>query len=455
MSTIKLDKIAAASTSQAYAWYVVGALMFAYIVSGIDRIAITFLVAPIKSEFSLNDFEMGLLMGPAFGIFYALFGLPIGWLADFRSRRNIIVIGIVAWCAMTMACGFAGSFWALFATRIGVGIGEATLSPCALSIISDYHARGQRSLAVSCYMSGSFLGPALAFLFGASVVSWASSLTPWEFGDIGALAPWRMVFVVVGACGLIAALCVATIREPERSERLMRTPVGREASAPGLAEALRWLWGQWQGVGLLIVGMGCIFALGYTSYWMLSLFERTWHWEASRTGTAFALVTAGCAIVGTQFGGRLSDYWSRRGDSSGPLRGVLLGALIACPGYVLSPLMPNGGWAIFCQVVAWLGQAISSACAPVAVINAVPSELRSKLAALYFTIASLIGLMLGPSSVGWFSDAIGGPQGLRYALTVIGVLFGVLSVALFSASLRPYKATVRELERRLGLSAPR
>lgn len=434
------------AASSTYAWYVVGVLMFAYIVSGIDRIAISFLVGPIKETFALSDFEMGLLMGPAFGIFYALFGVPIGWLADFKSRKAIVLIGIVVWCTMTMLCGLAGSFWLLFAARIGVGIGEATLSPCALSLISDYHARQRRALAVSVYMVGSFLGASLAFLTGAHVVEMISGWQPWSFGDLGTMEPWRTTFIVVGAGGLVAALLVATLREPERTER-----IAGGGAPSSIGEALRFLRTNWRGIGLLILAMGCVFALGYTSFWMLELFERTWHWSAAQTGTAFAVLVAVSAIGGTQLGGRLGDAWSRRGLSDGPLRAALLGAVIALPGYCLSPLMPTGGWAIALMTVAMLGQAMASACAPVAIINAVPSELRGKMSALYFTIASLIGLLIGPPSVGWASDLIGGTHGLRYGLTIVSVVFSVLSVALLMMARRQYASSVEALERRLGL----
>jgi MFS family permease len=434
-----------------YQWYVVAVLTVAYIISGLDRTLISFLIDPIKHSFALGDFQAGLLLGPAFGIFYALFGIPVGWLADFRSRRNIIAIGIVTWCLMTALCGFAGSFLQLFIARIGVGAGEAALSPCALSIISDYHPRGRRAAAIGVYMTGSFLGSALAFFLGPRIVALVSTWPELTVPGFRPFVMWQMVVIAVGLAGLAAFALVMTIAEPAREELILADCGPQGVVRTGIGDALRFLLKHYNGVGFVILAMACIFTLGYTSFWTVALFERTWHWTAHEIGTAQGILIFVCGILGTQFGGRLADWLSRRGRRNGPLLGTLLGAVIALPGYCLTPLMPSGGWAYGAMIVAMLGQAIASACGPAAVIHAAPSELRAKMAALYFTIASLISLLLGPSSVGWLADRYGGPEGLRYALFIVCAVFGLMAILLLLIARQPYSDGVERLEARLGI----
>ncbi len=138
----------------AYAWYVVVILTLAYMFSFLDRQILSLLVEPIRADLDISDTQMSLLQGLAFGIFYTLLGIPIGRLADRRSRRGIIAIGITIWCLMTTACGLAKNFTQLFLARVGIGVGEATLNPSAFSLISDYFPREKRARPMSFLQHG-------------------------------------------------------------------------------------------------------------------------------------------------------------------------------------------------------------------------------------------------------------------------------------------------------------
>jgi MFS family permease len=177
------------ATSRRYAWYVVGLLMLTQVVSYIDRFLPSPLVASIKSDLELSDFQIGLLLGPAFGIFYVLVGLPIGWLADRLSRRAILSAGIALWCAMTTAAAVTRSFVPLFVTRLGVGLGEAAVAPCSISLINDYFPRSRRARALSVFMAGTFIGAGSAFLFGGPIVHAIGQLPP--FGASVSCVPGR------------------------------------------------------------------------------------------------------------------------------------------------------------------------------------------------------------------------------------------------------------------------
>src|SRR5579863_5184324 len=158
-----------------YAWYVVGVLTLAYVFSFIDRQILSLLVGPIQSDMGIGDKQMGLLMGLTFAIFYTLFGIPLGRLADTSNRRNIIAAGIAVWSLMTAGCGLTRKFWQLALMRIGVGVGEAALSPSAYSLIADYFPPQRRSLAMSVYTIGIYVGSGLAFILGGIVISFSKS----------------------------------------------------------------------------------------------------------------------------------------------------------------------------------------------------------------------------------------------------------------------------------------
>lgn len=198
------------------AWIVVGLLMVAYTSSFIDRQIMSLLVEPIRADLGITDTQFSLLAGLAFSIFYSVMGLPLGWLADRMSRRMIILVGMIAWSIMTALCGLATSFLALFIARVGVGIGEAALSPAAYSLISDYFPPERRARAISAYAMGPYLGSGLALIIGGQVIEAASRMGPFTIEGLGTFAPWQAVFFAVGLPGVIIALLFLLIREPER-----------------------------------------------------------------------------------------------------------------------------------------------------------------------------------------------------------------------------------------------
>src|ERR1043166_103231 len=181
----------------AYAWYVVGVLTIANVAGFVDRLILSLLVKPIKSDLAIPDTQMSLLMGLSFSVFYTVLGLPIGRLADRANRRNIMGIGVAVWSAMTALCGVAGSYSRLLLTRIGVGVGEATLTPPATSLLADYFPRETLGSAMSVMWAGVFLGSGLAYVVGGSVVA-AAEAHPIVWPIVGAVRPWQSVFFVVG-----------------------------------------------------------------------------------------------------------------------------------------------------------------------------------------------------------------------------------------------------------------
>ena len=197
-----------------YSWYVLGVLVVVYILNFIDRQIISILALDIKRDLQLTDSDMGFLGGAAFAVFYALFGIPLGRLADNWNRVKLLSIGLALWSTMTALSGFARNQLTLTFARMGVGIGEATASPTAYSLISDYFPKRQRATAIAIYSSGLYIGGGISLLIGAAIVESWNTAYP-EGGPMG-LVGWQAAFLAVGLPGLLVALWVATLREPVR-----------------------------------------------------------------------------------------------------------------------------------------------------------------------------------------------------------------------------------------------
>jgi MFS family permease len=200
----------------AYAWYALFVLVLVYIVNFIDRQILSILVGDIKRDLGVSDAQIGFLYGTAFAVFYALFGIPLGRLADSWYRGRLMAMGLALWSSMTALSGFANSFGMLAAARIGVGIGEASASPAAYSMISDSFPKERRATALSIYSSGLYIGGALSLPIGGFVVSrWTTAYPDPATAPLG-LAGWQAAFLAVGVPGILLALWVLTLREPQR-----------------------------------------------------------------------------------------------------------------------------------------------------------------------------------------------------------------------------------------------
>lgn len=197
-----------------YAWYVLGVLFVVYVLNFIDRQVISILAEDIKRDLHLGDDDLGFLYGTAFGVFYALFGIPIGRLADNWHRGRLMTVGLALWSTMTAASGLSRNFGQLAAARVGVGVGEATASPAAYSLISDWFPRRLRATALAIYSAGLYVGGGISLFIGGAIVQGWNRAYPGG-GPLG-LVGWQAAFLAVGLPGLVLAAWMATMREPIR-----------------------------------------------------------------------------------------------------------------------------------------------------------------------------------------------------------------------------------------------
>lgn len=283
-----------------YSWYVLSVLVIVYILNFIDRQIMSILAVDIKADLGLTDADMGFLGGAAFAVFYALFGIPLGRLADNWSRVKLLSVGLALWSAMTALSGFARNQLTLSFARMGVGVGEATASPTAYSLISDYFPKKQRATALAIYSSGLYLGGGVSLFIGALIVKAWNSAYP-SGGPMG-LVGWQAAFLAVGIPGLLLALWVATLREPVRgamdgvASPSSPTPFrafGKDLSmiVPPLT-----LIGAWQrGPAALAINIGFAVAIAAFAWWMIHLTGNFPQWSAVGLGY-YAVFSWACTL---------------------------------------------------------------------------------------------------------------------------------------------------------------
>jgi MFS family permease len=427
--------------SLAYAWYVVFVLMICYTLSFIDRTILSLLVGPMRKELQINDTQIGLLQGLAFALFYTICGLPMGRIADRSNRRNLIAVGILLWSGMTALCAFARSFLSLFVARMGVGVGEAALSPGAFSLIADYFPKERLGAALSVYSMGIFIGSGLALMVGGAVVQAVTQMAPMDMGVIGVVAPWRFTFLAVGLPGVLVALLVLTVREPLRRQSLRN--MDGQASRLSVGDVLEQLRLRWHSVAGIAIGMGgqamCTYA--FTS-WGPTFFQRIHGWTPAETGRSLGLVTLVTGCIGMYLGGWLSDRWLARGTREAPLQVGVIASVGAAICFGLAFLTPGAGarWTLLMLVPGLFFLAFPIGAVYSALPSIFPNQVRGQVTALLLVVFNLIGLSLGPLLPGLLDDYVFKDDRMLGPSIGVTVIAGsLLVVALFRATYAPYR----------------
>jgi MFS family permease len=423
-------------------WALVALLMVAYVFSYTDRVILSILVEPIKSDLQLSDVQIGLLLGPAFAVFYATMGLPFGWLADRYRRTWIIGGGFVLWSLATFASGMARNFTQLFAARMSVGVGEATLSPCAMSLIADSFPKERRGKPIAVYSMGIMIGSSIAFLIGAFVLGWTRQAQLPELPVIGALEPWQLVFIVVGAAGLLPALPFFLIREPRR---MLGQSVDESLQGRGMRDVLVYVGRNWKTYASFMTLVCLMITIAYAGYWNPAMFERTFDWSPEKYALINGIVTLPVGLPAYWISGWLSDRYTARGNRLAPLNIMIAGTFIMVPLYTLTPLMPNGVSAFVTLTLGGVGMMSVTAVSVTALLNITPAAIRGQIVALYYMTMSLFGLFAGPTTVGFLSQEVFGEAHLNYALATVPVLYGVAPIMLIPLTRHFYKQHMERL----------
>jgi len=453
-----------------YAWYVLGILVLVYILNFIDRQLISILAEDIKRDLHMRDEDLGFLYGTAFGVFYALFGIPLGRLADNWHRVRLLASGLALWSAMTMVSGLARGGGMLAAARVGVGVGEASAAPSAYSLISDWFPKHLRATALAIYSAGLYIGGGVSLGIGALIVQRWNAAYPTDppFGLHG----WQAAFLIVGAPGLLLALWVVTLREPARpgarpaapfagfiAELLTILPPltligaarrGTRALLGNLAAVallIGFVWAvtrlgepaaQWSAWGLgiyavfswasalrhrdpeafrlivanpafiaVLVAYGLNAFLGYsTSLWLAPYAERVLGEAKTTAGLIIGSSAALGGFLGTTIGGTVADRLRLR-HPSGRVMVVIFGALAPLP-FIATAFTTRSPTIFYAMVVPMtaLGSCALGAAAATTQDLVLP-RMRGTATATFLIGTTLLGLALGPYLAGRISSASG------------------------------------------------
>ncbi len=367
-----------------YSYYVLAVLLLIYIVNFIDRTILSIVAQPMKEELGLADWQLGVLSGIAFAVFYVVMGVPVARLAERRNRVKIISGLIVIWSIMTAVCGLAQNFTQILLARFGVGVGEGGCSPASHSIIADYFPRKQRSFALSLYSMGIPAGA----LFGALIGGWTAQ----HFG-------WRMAFMVVGLPGLLLALLMLTIREPLRGRF---DPVA-STEAPSLMDALKLLARKKTFVHICIGATLATFANYGISSFAVPYLLRGFDIKLAAASSGYGLVTGIAAVFGVALGGWLVDRFGakdRRWYTWIPAIGVALSTPLYILTFAQTSLVALASFVVLPAIIHYLYMGPTYGLTS----NLVEPRMRATAAAILLLFMNLFGLGFGPTVVGILSD---------------------------------------------------
>jgi MFS family permease len=385
----------------AYSWYALAVLTAVYVLNFLDRSLMYILFAPIKKEMAFTDLQLALLGTTSFVIFYTLLGIPFGRLADRVVRKRLIAGGLAVWSLFSGLTGFADGFWAIFFCRVMVGVGEATLGPAALSMLSDYFPVKMRATVQSIYSSGIAVGGGLAFFLG---------------GWLGQTQGWRWAFYLLGFPGLLLAVVVFFLREPPRGATEVAAVRAAARASAGWRGLLRSAPLRYHYVGFALFAL----ASNNLGIWGPTFFVRVHQMSLLKVGTTAGLLSIVVGIPAMVVGGVYADRLSRR------LRGgrMAFSALTAASTVPLwvgvlfvnhLPALLALNVVLYGLVITWVGPATAE------VHDIAGPGLRGVAIGIFFSLVNVVAYGIGAPVIGTISDALGvaaDPGAMRYSLLV-------------------------------------
>lgn len=400
----------------AHSWYALGVLTLVYVMNFLDRVLIYFMFTPIKAEMKFSDLQLGLLGATSFAIFYTVLGIPFGRLADRGSRKKLIAGGLAVWSLFSGLTGFTHSFETMFLCRLMVGVGEATLGPAALSLLSDYFPVRMRASVTAIYSSAIAVGSGLAFVLG---------------GQVEGLLGWRWAFFLLGFPGLLVCMLVLSLREAKRgaTEREPVRYTARDWKVLFRSVPLRYHY-----AGYALFGL----ASNQLSIWGVSFFVRVHGLDLKTIGLLGGLLSLFAGVPGTIVGGVLADRLRRRGRG-GRMFFSAVCALLSAPLW-LALLFSNGAAVLLAAnffllafSLMWLGAAAAD------VHDIAGPQLRGLGVAIYFFSVNLAAYVIGAPLIGRINDALGAgtnPQMMRYSLLLCPLASVLAALLLWRGSRR-------------------
>lgn len=413
------------------AWGWVAVCVLAYICSYIDRQILSLMVDEIKGDLGISDSQFGLLHGLSFALLYCTAGLPLGSLVDRYSRRTIIFAGITFWTVMTMACGLARQYVPLFIARVGVGVGEATLSPAAYSLLADCFDKKRLGRAISVYYAGGGVGAGIAFLAGGSLIT-AISAWPVSLPFVGDLRTWQAVFFIVALPGIPIALLLLLLREPPRRGRVA-------AVQPTWGDVLAYLVARWRVMLPFFVGIACVAGVSLgTLSWVPAVMMRVHGVTPGIAGFELGIVMLLSIPLGMIGGAILAERFDARGGRDSALLVSALASL-AIVAATAATIAVDGRAAYLAAIFATMTfVSIPFGICAAALQTMVPNEMRGRASALLLLCQNGLGMVLGPLLPGLINDRMfgGDPRSIGIALSITLTAFAIVAAVLLALAYR-------------------
>ena len=404
------------------AWSGLSLLTLIYVCHSVDRSVMSIVVEPVKAEFGLSDSQMGVLSGLAYAMTYAIAGIPIGYLIDRVNRRNLLAGLVATWSAFTVLCGFAQSYVQLLVARLCVGAAEAGGAPTSISIISDLFPEARRSSAISIFWLSTAIGTAVSFGIGGIVAA--------NFG-------WRAAFLVAGAPGLVlAVVLLMVLREPKRGAMDVTTasPPGEDERAPSLLTAFRFAATRPPVVHTFIAMSLKSSVLSGALVWAAAYFMRTQDMPIAQAGIIVGISIAVFGGFGSLLGGVLGDWAYKKGGSKAVPLVPCISSLVTAATLAVFALTANFMLAIVAFAAFEIASRTHTAPAYSFMVGNLPARMRGVVIAALQVSTYLVGYGLGPFFVGALSDAIGGPDSIRYGLLGLAFVAVWVSIHFYLAS---------------------
>jgi MFS family permease len=418
------------------AWYAVTVLMVAYLFSYVDRQILSMLVGPIRADLGLSDTQVTLLHGLAFAVCYTLLGVwPIGKWADTGNRRNVIAGGVFLWSLATALCGRAYSYGALFAARIGVGVGEAALTPSAYSMIADYFPPERRGRALSLFATGVYFGIGAAIMITGLVVQQVAAAPSVELPLLGEVRSWQVAFLVLGPPGILVALWLLTVREPARRGRL-------DAAQPGFGAVLRYMRQNARFYASLTFGISLLTMLfNAVAFWVPAHLIRVHGFEPVRIAFTYGPIMFVFGALGIVAGGWLADRLRSRGGLDAEMRVGAWSALALWPVALFTFQVRDPDLMVASLAPLLFLSSFPFGAAAAAIQLVTPNQFRARASALYLLVINLTGIGFGATAASAVSDyVLRDDQRIGDGVSVVAAIAAPLAALLLWNGLKPYRA---------------
>lgn len=433
MALVPTDHIYPAPTK---AWLSAAIIFILTAIAMADRMAISMLIGPIKQEFEIGDFQASLLIGFAFMVFYILFLLPIGTVADKYSRAKVLCVCLAIWSIATVLCGFAVGFVSLFLARMLMGAGEAGIAPCSHGIIGDSFPRESLSKPLALQGIGFQIGPAVGVSAAGGILGAgaAGAFSHWPL--LGELSHWRIAFILIGMPGFLALFLIPLLHEPKNKAGASMSTDGSQTKI----KVLPFLKQNRLLMSLLLCGAGVsAMGAGTVMGWVPEYLQRSLGVSPALAGSTLGTIMLLTALLGQGTFSIAVDWLAGKGYSDAPIRVGLLPTLLAIPlGWFA--MSANSSEAFFPWLFAFLlVVAPFNALNNTALQQIAPPELRSRLSAIMIFFISIIGFVFAPTLVGALSEHVVGEENLGLAMKWVMTIAMAVTLVFYVAAWGPLR----------------